>query len=75
MMTTLEIILITYVCIGQILNVVILNSGSKNNRKIKMLLFCIFNPLVTMTFVIIDYKQNQRNKRNGCKKEKENEAN
>lgn len=75
MMTTLEIILITYVCIGQILNVVILNSGSKNNRKIKIILFCIFNPLVTMTFFITDYKQNQRNKRNGCKKEKEHETN
>lgn len=74
-MTTLEIILITYVCIGQILTMVILDSGSKNNRKIKIILFCILNPLGTMTFIIIDYIQNQRNKRNGCKKEKEHEAN
>lgn len=74
-MTTLEIILITYVCIGQIMAVVILESGSKNIRKIKIILFCIFNPLVTMTFCIIDYIQNQRNKRNGCKKEKEHETN
>lgn len=49
MMTTLEIILITYVCIG--------------------------NPIGIMTLFIIDYIQNQRNKRNGCKKEKENETN
>ena len=75
MMTALEIILITYVCIGQILNMVILDSGSQNNRKIKIILFCIFNPFGIMTFFIIDYIQNQRNKRNGCKKEKEHETN
>ena len=43
-MTTLEIILITYICISQILAMVILTTSSKKHRKIKITLFFYIKP-------------------------------
>ena len=59
-MTTLEIILIAYLCISQILAMVILNTSSKPYRKIKIIGFFILNPLGIITIMIISYIQDRK---------------
>lgn len=59
-MTTLEIILIAYICISQMLTMVILSSSAKKNKQIKIALFAVLNPLGIMVAYIIERVQEKK---------------
>lgn len=63
-MTTLEIILIIYICVSQISSMVILSSSLKNNRQIKLVLFAVLNPLGILTAYVIDHIHDKKEKTN-----------
>ena len=61
-MTTLEIILIIYICISQILTMVILRGSPKAYKNINIILFFILNPLGIITSMTISYIEDRKEK-------------